>query len=283
MKTKVYLYSRVSTTKQTLEQQENTVYTWLNNNHMNVDVIVSDEGVSGKVSYKDRKLGKELIPQMKRGDILIVSEVSRLGRSMHDISTLINTDLKNKGIRLVIVSMGLDIDCSRMSSVDELILANFAFAAQLERRLISERVTSSLKVKREQGIKIGRANENYTVNAENQAKGNLKRARKRNYNTLVSREFQSFCRILKRVYPKLAETVTDEPLFMVNWKDSYVDYDKAKADICINQIEDVYYDSKQELFSKWDFSDKEKLRTKFFSKIQSTFRTINKYRELNNL
>ena len=51
---RVFLYSRVSTDQQTLAQQERTVYEWLNAHQMKVDRIVSDEGVSGGVSYADR-------------------------------------------------------------------------------------------------------------------------------------------------------------------------------------------------------------------------------------
>ena len=45
----VYLYSRVSTDKQTFEQQEKTVFGWLNSHNMSVDEIVSDENVSGEL------------------------------------------------------------------------------------------------------------------------------------------------------------------------------------------------------------------------------------------
>jgi DNA invertase Pin-like site-specific DNA recombinase len=100
---KIFLYSRVSTSQQTLEQQERTAYEWLDSHHMKVDEVVSDEGVSGGVSYADRKLGKELLPKTENGDMIIVSEISRLGRSMYDLSKLIHKELKPRKLRLVVV------------------------------------------------------------------------------------------------------------------------------------------------------------------------------------
>ena len=124
---KVIIYSRVSTEKQTLEQQERTVYEWLKSHGMNATHTISDEGVSGGVSYKDRNLGRRIIPLLERGDILIVSEISRLGRSMSDINKLVNDELKPRGIRLVVVQMGIDLDCSNIKALDEMILFSFSF------------------------------------------------------------------------------------------------------------------------------------------------------------
>jgi DNA invertase Pin-like site-specific DNA recombinase len=81
---------------------------------------------------------------MSEGDMLIVSELSRLGRSMCDISKLVNEDLKPRKIRLVIVSMNLDLQCDKMRAIDEMIINNFAFAAQTERELLCDRVNAEL-------------------------------------------------------------------------------------------------------------------------------------------
>lgn len=145
---KVYLYSRVSTAEQSLDQQERTAMEWLKLHNMQVDEVISDEGVSGKIPYKERSLGKVIIPKIKAGDLLIVSEISRLGRSMADLSLLVNTDLKERRVRLVIASMGIDLDCNKMTAIDQLILSNFAFAGQLERELTSSRTQSALDVRK---------------------------------------------------------------------------------------------------------------------------------------
>lgn len=149
MNNKVIVYARVSTNKQTLEQQERTVLEWLKSRNIQHTHIISDEGVSGGVSYKERNLGKQVIPMLERGDMLIVSEVSRLGRSMSDINKLVSDELKPRGIRLVVVQMGIDLDCANIKALDEMLLFAFSFAAQLEKELIQNRTQSAIDVRKQ--------------------------------------------------------------------------------------------------------------------------------------
>lgn len=141
---KVYLYSRVSTSEQDLTQQRYKVQTYLDSKGMTLTDEIADKDVSGyKVSYKNRGLAN-LIDMMQEGDCLICSELSRLARTMSDINKLINDDLKPRKLRLIIVSMGIDLDCSRMKAIDELILTNIAFSAQVEAEMIQSRTQSAL-------------------------------------------------------------------------------------------------------------------------------------------
>jgi DNA invertase Pin-like site-specific DNA recombinase len=253
---KVYLYSRVSTSAQTLAQQERTVYEWLNNHNMTVGEIISDEGVSGGVSYKDRNLGKILLPKLVEGDMLIVSEISRLGRSMFDLSKLIHTELKPRKVRLVVCNMGIDLNCAKMTAIDELILNNFSFAAQLEKQLISERTRSALEVKRKQGVKLGAANETYRRNYDNltieerrlrqMRKGVLKRQR---YHE--SKDFVTFKRILEKVFPEYteAEDVKD-------WKWGYINMKRENREKVLELMKDYKdLDNTGQLFRKFDFEN----------------------------
>ena len=258
---KVYLYSRVSTSAQTLAQQERTVYEWLNNHNMTVDVIVSDEGVSGGVSYADRKLGKELLPMMVEGDALIVSEVSRLGRSMYDLSKLIHDELKPRKLRLIVVGMGIDLNCAKITPIDQLILSNFSFAAELEKHLIRERTLSALQVKRQQGVKFGAASEKFQANRANKDKevllnqyrkmGNTKRTRFQ-----ASKKVTAFLRILQQVFP---DATTNEDPHKWEWKlittkgdnkDNILKMMKTMRDL----------DDSGHLWHKWDFDADERLQ-----------------------
>lgn len=135
---KVYVYARISTDRQGFEQQMSSVEDYLRGKGLKYDEVVADEGVSGKVSYKKRKL-YTLLQQMNEGDVLIVSELSRLGRSMADILTLINEELKVRKLRLIIISQNIDLDCENLKAIDEMILMAFAFSAQMEREMIQER------------------------------------------------------------------------------------------------------------------------------------------------
>ena len=147
---KTFVYIRVSTDKQTFDQQMNSINTYLSVRGLSADEIVSDEGVSGCVSYKNRNLN-ELLAEMNEGDALVVSEISRLGRSMSDLNKLVTDELKPRKIRLIIISMGLDLDCSNLKAIDEMILFAFAFGAQLERELIQERTKNALIAKKKRG------------------------------------------------------------------------------------------------------------------------------------
>lgn len=253
---RVYLYSRVSTSDQSLAQQERTVYEWLHRHDMEVSKVYSDEGVSGGVSYKDRKLGKEVLPVMRAGDMLIVSEISRLGRSMFDLSKLIHEELKPRKIRLVVVGMGLDLRCDNLTAMDELILNNFSFAAQLEKQLISERTKSALAVKKSQGVKLGASSPKYIDNynkltetqklTRNMRKGVMKRMRHQQ-----SKDFIAFKKILKKVFPEYtkSEDVKD-------WMWGYINMKKENREKVFELMKDFKdLDSTGRLFKKFDFEN----------------------------
>lgn len=253
---KVYLYSRVSTSAQTLAQQERTVYEWLNNHNMTVDVIVSDEGVSGGVSYADRKLGKELLPMMVEGDILIVSEVSRLGRSMYDLSKLIHDELKPRKLRLIVVGMGIDLNCAKITPIDQLILSNFSFAAELEKHLIRERTLSALAVKKSQGVKLGAASPKYQQNynkltEEQKLLRNMKRGVLKRQRSHEKPDFIAFKKILKKVFPEYtkSEDVKD-------WMWGYINMKKENREKVFELMKDFKdLDSTGRLFKKFDFEN----------------------------
>lgn len=277
---RVFLYGRVSTSDQSLEQQERTVYEWLNNHNMSVDEIVSDEGVSGGVSYADRKLGKELIPRMKEGDVLIVSEISRLGRSMYDLSKLIHDELKPRKLRLIVVGMGIDLNCANITPIDQLILSNFSFAAELEKHLIRERTLSSLRVKRQQGVKFGAANPKYVANRQKKDKSIIimesrKRGETKRLRYQQSRDVQAFLQILKHEFP--SSTDFENPSDWV-WEDINTKNGKKHSIISLMKTAKEL-DETGKLFTKWDFTkDDRALLCKlcsYLATIKSTFKKNN--------
>ena len=146
---KVYAYLRVSTEKQDFQQQLNAINNYLKTKNLEIDSYVEDEGVSGGVSYKDRNL-YSLIKKMEQGDVLVVSEISRLGRSMSDLNKLVNDEMKPRGLRLIVVGMGLDINCSNLKAIDEMILFAFSFASQIEKEMIQERTKNALEARKRQ-------------------------------------------------------------------------------------------------------------------------------------
>lgn len=153
-----YAYIRYSTDKQDEQQQINSLTNYASNKGIVIDKVVQDEGVSGGVSYKNRKL-YDLVQSMTEGDCLITTEISRLGRSMSDLNKLINDELKPRKVRLIVVTMGIDLDCSKIKALDEMVLFAFGFAAQLEKELIQSRTKNALEARKQKGIEIGGTNE----------------------------------------------------------------------------------------------------------------------------
>ena len=278
MENRVFLYSRVSTDSQTLEQQERTVYEWLSRNNMSVSDVVSDEGVSGGVSYKDRNLGKILLPMLQAGDAIIVSEISRLGRSMYDINTLIHTELKPRKIRLIIVSMGIDLRCDKLTTMDELVLNQFSFAAQLEKQLLQERTLSALRVRKMQGVKLGGASDKWKDSYNNKTKEqldceNMQRGLTKTKRHIESRDIQAFIKVVKNVFP---EAITDEN--MTTWDLSVVNTKGENKKKIISLMKDLH-DIDGKVFAKWDFDNMNdrKMQVKLSGYIDGFKRSVRNY------
>lgn len=143
-----YAYLRYSTSHQDELQQKFALDEYAAQHGLTIDELIKDEGVSGGVSYRDRNL-YGLVKKLKPGDTLVVSEISRLGRSMHDISDLLSNELKPRKIRIVVIKMAIDIDCGNMQAADEFLFSALAFSAQLEKELIQSRTQSALDARKE--------------------------------------------------------------------------------------------------------------------------------------
>ncbi len=147
---KVVGYLRVSTVNQDLEKNKADILTYANDHKLgNVEFV--EEVVSGKVSWKLRKI-KEVIDSLGKDDWLIVAELSRLGRSMLEIMEIIS-EAKRKGINIHAVKNGWTLNGSIESKI---LLMVFAMASEIERDLISARTTEALRVRKASGMKLGR-------------------------------------------------------------------------------------------------------------------------------
>lgn len=145
-----YAYIRVSTDKQDLENQKFEILKYANTNKLgNVEFI--EETVSGRKSWKDRELGK-LIGELQKGDVLIVAELSRLGRSMLEIMELLSILLR-KGVELHVVKNNQVLKDDLHSKVFAMA---FSIAAEIERELISQRTREALARRKAEGKKLGR-------------------------------------------------------------------------------------------------------------------------------
>ena len=117
---------------------------------LTIDRWVS-ESVSGTVSLEKRALGK-VIRKMQRGDLIVCTELSRLGRNMLMVMSILNA-CSLKGVGIHTIKDGFDLSDSINSKI---IAFAFALAAEIERNLISQRTKEALALRKMNGVKLGR-------------------------------------------------------------------------------------------------------------------------------
>lgn len=143
-----YAYIRYSTDTQNDTQQMQALSEYASQHSITIDEFERDEGVSGGVSFRNRNLNR-LVKKLHQGDVLIVSEISRLGRSISDINLLVNEELKKRGVRLIITKMGIDLNCASMKAADQMLIFAFGFAAEVEKEMIVQRTQSAIDARKE--------------------------------------------------------------------------------------------------------------------------------------
>ena len=146
----IYGYIRVSTDKQTVENQRFEITKYADKNKLHIDKWI-EETVSGTISPKKRNLGK-LLHKVRSGDTIICSELSRLGRSMFMIMSILNNLMENN-VAVYTVKEGYRLGQDLQSKV---LAFAFSISAEIERTLIAERTTEALKRCKADGIKLGR-------------------------------------------------------------------------------------------------------------------------------
>lgn len=146
---KVIGYLRVSTGNQDLESQKLGILDFLNAQGWKAQLV--EEHISGTVPYEKRDL-KNVVDSLTKGDVLVVSELSRLGRSMLEIMTLL-CQLSERGIKVYAVKGNHSLDGSLQSKIISMVLC---MAAEIERELISQRTKEALALRKRQGVKLGR-------------------------------------------------------------------------------------------------------------------------------
>ncbi len=146
----IYGYIRVSTDRQTLENQEFEINNFCKKGQIQIDRWIT-ETISGTKDFEKRKLGR-VLKRLKPGDILICSEISRLGRNLLQIMTILNICMK-KEVQVWTIKdnyrLGTDIQSKVLAFA-------FGLAAEIERNLISQRTKEALARIKAGGRKLGR-------------------------------------------------------------------------------------------------------------------------------
>lgn len=146
-----YAFIRVSTLEQDTEKNKIDILQFANRMKLG-NVEFTEEQCSGKINYKERKLGI-LLNSMQAGDVLIVPELSRIARSITQILEVIKVT-KDKCITLYSLKENF---CNNEDSISATVTSTiFALVAQIERELISMRTKEALHARKLTGVKLGR-------------------------------------------------------------------------------------------------------------------------------
>lgn len=143
-------YLRVSTTDQDLEKNKFDILKLANDKGLG-QVQWVEEKISTRVSWRKRQIAP-VLEQLQNGDHLIVSELSRLGRSMLECMEILSIAFQ-KGIHLYAVKGNWRLDNSIQSKI---VAMAFSMAAEIERDLISQRTKEALAARKKAGKPLGR-------------------------------------------------------------------------------------------------------------------------------
>lgn len=147
---RTFSYLRVSQVKQDLEKNKAEILALANTKKLG-NVEFFEEKVSGKITWRQRKIG-EILEIAQEGDSIVVSELSRLGRSMLECIEILSICLQRK-INIFSVKGNWQLDNSIQSKI---VAMAFSIAAEIERDLISQRTKEALQIRKQNGIQLGR-------------------------------------------------------------------------------------------------------------------------------
>ena len=150
MSSKVIGYIRISTDRQDLDKQRHLLLEHARRQHLFIDEFVEIE-MSSRKSNAARRID-ELIAKLDTGDLLLVAELSRLGREMLQVLNIINA-LSEKGVEITFIRQP---ELSTSGDYGKLLLAIYSYFAEAERTFISLRVKQGLAAARAKGVKLGR-------------------------------------------------------------------------------------------------------------------------------
>ena len=146
----IYGYIRVSSDKQTVENQRFEINNFCQRQQMHVDGWI-EETISGTKNYNKRALG-QLLKKVEKDDLIICAELSRLGRSLFMIMEILSLCMKKECKVWTIKDnyrLGDDIQSKVLAFA-------FGLSAEIERNLISQRTKEALARKKAEGVILGR-------------------------------------------------------------------------------------------------------------------------------
>lgn len=146
----IYAYLRVSSDKQNVENQRFEILKYADTKKLTIDKWV-EETVSSRKKLEDRLISS-ILNKLTQGDLLIVSELSRLGRNLMEVMSILNTCM-NREVKVHTIKEQYELG----DNINSKVLAfAFSLSAEIERQLISQRTKEALARKKSEGVKLGR-------------------------------------------------------------------------------------------------------------------------------
>ena len=149
-KAMIYGYIRVSSDKQTVENQRFEINNFCTKENLHIDGWI-EETISGTKNYDKRELGR-LLKKVQKDDLIICAELSRLGRNLFMIMEILSLCMK-KECRVWTIKDNYRLGDDIQSKV---LAFAFGLSAEIERNLISQRTKEALARKKAEGVVLGR-------------------------------------------------------------------------------------------------------------------------------
>lgn len=146
-------YVRVSTEEQDIKNQELEIRRYADSKNIVIDEFIQLE-ISSRKNQKDRRI-EEIKERLSEKDNLIVSELSRLGRSTKEVLFLLD-ELKERGVIVHLIKQNFTLDKNSSDPMSKLLITLLASFGELERDLNSQRTKEALKSKKQSGVILGR-------------------------------------------------------------------------------------------------------------------------------
>ncbi len=147
----IYGYLRVSTDEQDINSQKQGVTKFAEEHAMKIDKFITDEGVSGGKDPDKRNLGP-LLKLVNEGDVIICSEISRLGRDLYMVMDILHFCMERKAVIYTVKDkfvLGDDIQSKVLAFA-------FGLSAEIERQMIRQRTREGLRLRVKLGVLVGR-------------------------------------------------------------------------------------------------------------------------------
>ena len=147
----IYGYLRVSSDEQDVNSQKQGVEQFAKDKGWTIDEYITDEGVSGGKDPDKRNLGP-LLKKLQKGDIVIASEISRLGRDLFMVMDILHFCMEKECVIHTVkdrFTLGDDIQSKVLAFA-------FGLAAEIERQMIRQRTKEGLKLRMKMGVLVGR-------------------------------------------------------------------------------------------------------------------------------